>query len=108
MITKLNAERFETKLAIQLLKLGIMIDQNFKVPGTNHYLDLYITSPIRGIVEVQYSHKIQSLNSRKLIQSMEQLSDIFGSSVSFFLVMHYKRPIEPLITVIEQFQKKIN
>ena len=44
---------FEKGLVSELSQLGIHTESNFKVPSTDLNLDLYIKTPIRGLIDIK-------------------------------------------------------
>jgi hypothetical protein len=76
---------FEKNLVTELSELGIHTESNFKVPGSDLILDLYIKTPIRGLIEI----KAESFNLSGIDKRIEEFQEIhskFNKSIWMFVV----------------------
>lgn len=76
---------FEKKLVSELANLGIHTEFNFKVPGSDLILDLYIKTPIRGLIEIKAgSFDLSTIDKR--IDEFQEIHSKFNKSIWMFVV----------------------
>ncbi len=76
---------FEKKLSNELSELGIHTQSNFKVPGTDLTLDLYIKAPIRGLIEIKGATSNQT-DINKRVEKFREIHSKFNKSIWMFIV----------------------
>ena len=76
---------FEKNLVTELSDLGIHTESQFKVPGTDLFLDLYIKTPIRGLIEIKAgSFDLSEIDKR--IEEFKEIHSKFNKSIWMFVV----------------------
>ena len=76
---------FEKNLVTELSDLGIHTESQFKVPGTDLFLDLYIKTPIRGLIEIKAgSFDLSGIDKR--IEEFKEIHSKFNKSIWMFVV----------------------
>ncbi len=89
---------FEKFLANELIELGVLIQQEFKVPTNNrkHTLDLYIKSPKRAFVEIVFlSTSVPRQHYdvlKKRAMMFNEVSSLFKGAILPFLVTFGELP----------------
>jgi hypothetical protein len=76
---------FEKNLVTELSDLGIHTESQFKVPGTDLFLDLYIKTPIRGLIEIK-AGSIDLSEIDKRIEEFKEIHSKFNKSIWMFVV----------------------
>ncbi len=83
---------FEKFLADELVELGVLAQQEFKVPANDrkHTLDLYIKSPKRAFIEIVYlqpsmHHQHHDVLKRRVVMFSKVLQ-LFKGAISPFLI----------------------
>lgn len=77
---------FEATLFNELNRLGVFVKPQFRVPGTDTRLDLYIASPVRAFVELKFSDSPSTLNIRRLLEQVVEVRQKFGGEIVAILV----------------------
>ena len=72
---------FEATLFNELNRLGVFVKPQFRVPGTDTRLDLYIASPVRAFVELKFSDFPSTLNIRRLREQVVEVRQKFGGEI---------------------------
>jgi len=76
---------FEKGLVSELSQLGIHTESNFKVPSTDLNLDLYIKTPIRGLIEIKAGlFDLSEIDKR--IEEFHEVHSKFNKSIWMFVV----------------------
>jgi hypothetical protein len=78
--------KFEKMLFQELNRLGVYAIPEFRVPGANTILDVYIASPVRAFVEIKFGSSPSTLNIRRLLQQSEDIRQKFGGEIMPILV----------------------
>ena len=76
---------FEKKLVIELANLGMHTESNFKIPGSDLILDLYIKTPIRGLIELKAGSFDHSLSDNR-IDEFKEIHSKFNKSIWMFVI----------------------
>ena len=76
---------FEKELVIELASLGIHTESNFKVPGSDLILDLYIKTPIRGLIEIKAGSFDLSIIDKR-IEEFHEIHSKFNKSIWMFVI----------------------
>jgi len=89
---------FEKGLVSELSQLGIHTESNFKVPSTDLNVDLYIKTPIRGLIEIKAGlFDLSKIDKR--IEEFHEVHSKFNKSIWMFVVFFgSNRNIETLMT----------
>ena len=99
-----NHLEFEQKLSNELSELGIHTQSNFKVPGTDLTLDLYIKAPIRGLIEIKGATSNQT-DINKRVEKFREIHSKFNKSIWMFIV--FFGPIKKFDSLIKRYQKDL-
>jgi hypothetical protein len=93
---------FEKELVIELASLGIHTESNFKVPGSDLTLDLYIKTPIRGLIEIKAGSFDLSIIDKR-IEEFHEIHSKFNKSIWMFVIFFGSdRNIETLLNRYKQ------
>ena len=83
----LDELEFATKLVRQLNLLGSFTTLEFRIPGTETQLDIYIASPVRAFVEIK-SHEPRSPSEvSKLLKQAEFIRRQFGDEIKPIVII---------------------
>ena len=84
--TSRQVAEFETTLIKELNRFGAFAVLQFRVPGTNTRLDIYIASPVRAFVEIKFGTSPSKLNIGRLLQQSADVRRKFGGEIVPILV----------------------
>jgi len=85
--TSLESGKFATALVDELNRVGVFAKSQFRIPGTHSkILDIYIASPVRAYVELNYHNPPPSSAVQHLLLLAEQARRHFGGEIVPILV----------------------
>ncbi len=80
-----KSQEFEKKLGDELLKLGINFHYSYNIPGTKFRADLFISAPIRVILEIKQNIGAV-MHLKRMSSQLTNLYSAFNHSVSLYLI----------------------
>src|SRR5262245_38629051 len=77
----------ESLLIDELRRLGAIVYPQFRIPGTNSRVDIYIAFPVRAFVEIKNLELPTRTDAERLRLQLEHYSQLFGDKIVPVLVV---------------------